>query len=201
MDYSLDYGSWLRGDAGDNSYNPELAQQILQQNGWAYKYNRWQKTENYVTQALTFRLVVQASNQTRVNIAEMIKADMANIGINITIIKASDSQYQSYLQNKNYEAIITGTTISANPSIETYMSTCNFNNEELNNLMAEVKNITKEDLLKEKYTRMREIFNEQKPYIGLYSSYYAVESSWTLKGSVTPNWYNAYMDINNWYKN
>ena len=134
-------------------------------------------------------------------IAEMIKADMANIGINITIIKASDSQYQSYLQNKNYEAIITGTTISANPSIETYMSTCNFNNEELNNLMAEVKNITKEDLLKEKYTRMREIFNEQKPYIGLYSSYYAVESSWTLKGSVTPNWYNAYMDINNWYKN
>lgn len=201
MDYSLDYGNWLRGDAGDTSYNPELAQQILQQNGWEYKYNRWQKTENYVTQALTFRLVVQASNQTRVNIAEMIKTDMANIGINITIIKANDNQYQSYLQNKNYEAIITGTTISANPSIETYMSTCNFNNEELNNLMAEVKNITKEDLLKEKYTRMREIFNEQKPYIGLYSSYYAVESSWTLKGSVTPNWYNVYMDINNWYKN
>ena len=201
MDYSLDYGSWLRGNAGDNSYNPELAQQILQQNGWEYKYNRWQKTENYVTQTLTFRLVVQASNQTRVNIAEMIKADMANIGINITIIKASDNQYQSYIQNKNYEAIITGTTISANPSIETYMSACNFNNEELNNLMAEVKNITKEDLLKEKYTRIREIFNEQKPYIGLYSSYYAVESSWTLKGSVVPNWYNVYMNINNWYKN
>ena len=65
----------------------------------------------------------------------------------------------------------------------------------------DLKNITKEDLLKEKYTRIREIFNEQKPYIGLYSSYYAVESSWTLKGSVVPNWYNVYMNINNWYKN
>ena len=201
MDYSLDYGSWLKGDAGDNSYNPELAKQILEQNGWEYKYNRWQKTENYITQSLTFRLVVQASNQTRVNIAEMIKADMTNIGINVTIIKASDNQYQSYLQNKNYEAIITGTTTSANPSIETYMSMCNFNNEELNNLMAEVKNITKEDLLQEKYKRIREIFNEQKPYIGLYSNYYAVESSWSLRGNVNANWYNIFIDINNWYKN
>ena len=201
MDYSLDYGSWLKGNAGDNSYNPELAQQILEQNGWEYKYNRWQKTENYNTQVLSFKIVVQSSNQARVNVAEMIKADLANIGMNVTIIKASDNQYQSYLQNKNYEAIITGTTVSANPSIETYMNACNFNNEELNNLMAEVKNITKEDLLKEKYNRIREIFNEQQPYIGLYSSYYAVDSSWSLKGSVTANWYNIFIDINNWYKN
>ena len=81
------------------------------------------------------------------------------------------------------------------------MNLCNFNNEELNNLMAEVRNITKEDLLKEKYNRIREIFNEQKPYIGLYSSYYAVSSNWSLKGNVTANWYNIFIDIDNWYKN
>ena len=200
-DYSLDYGSWLSGKNGDYSYNPELSEQILEQNGWVYKYNRWQKTENYYTKTLSFKIVVQASNQSRVTVAEMIKADLANIGISATIIKASDTQYQYYLQNKNYDAIITGTTVSANPSIETYMNLCNFNNEELNNLMAEVKNITKEDLLKEKYNRIREIFNEQKPYIGLYSSYYAVSSNWSLKGNVTANWYNIFIDIDNWYKN
>ena len=59
----------------------------------------------------------------------------------------------------------------------------------------------KKRLLKEKYTRIREIFNEQKPYIGLYNSYYAVASSWSLKGSVTANWYNIFIDIDNWYKN
>ena len=48
-DYSLDYGSWLSGKNGDYSYNPELSEQILEQNGWVYKYNRWQKTENYYT--------------------------------------------------------------------------------------------------------------------------------------------------------
>ena len=131
----------------------------------------------------------------------MIKTDLEAIGINVVIIKASDTQYQYYLQNKNYESIITGTTLAANPSIETYIGACNFNNEELNNLMSEIKNISKEDLLKEKYTRIKEIFNEQKPYIGLYNSYYSVASSWTLRGNVTANWYNIFIDIDNWYKN
>ena len=72
-DYSLDYGSWLKGESGDNSYNPELAKQVLEQNGWEFKYNRWQKTENYYTRTLTFKLVVQATNQARVSAAEMIK--------------------------------------------------------------------------------------------------------------------------------
>lgn len=200
-DYPLDYGSWLKGEAGDNSYNPDLAKQILEQNGWEYKYNRWQKTENYSTKILTFKIVVQASNPTRVNVAEMIKTDLAAIGINVTIVKASDSQYQYYLQNKNYDSIITGTTVSASPNLETYFGASNFNNEELTNLMNEVKNITKEDLLKEKYTRIRQIFNEQKPYIGLYSSYYSVDSCWSLRGNITANWYNIFIDINNWYKN
>ena len=89
----------------------------------------------------------------------MIKTDLAAIGINVTIVKASDSQYQYYLQNKNYDSIITGTTVSVSPNLETYFGASNFNNEELTNLMNEVKNITKEDLLKEKYTRIRQIFN------------------------------------------
>ena len=135
-DYSLDYGSWLKGENGDNSYNPELSTQILEQNGWTYKYNRWQKTENYYTKTLNFKIVVQDSNQSRVAVAEMIKADLANIGISVTIVKASDTQYQYYLQNKSYDAIITGTTVSANPSVETYINSCNFDNEELNNLLS-----------------------------------------------------------------
>ena len=199
--YSLDYGSWLRGEETDNSYNPELAERILEENGWEFKYNRWQKTENYYTKTLTFKIVVQASNQSRINVAEMIKNDLQNIGINVTIIKASDSQYQYYLQNKNYDSIITGTVVSANPSIETYIDSCNFSDDELNSLISEVKNITKDDFLKEKYERIKQIFNEQKPYIGLYNSYYAVASSWSLKGNITANWYNIFINIANWYKN
>lgn len=202
--YPLDYGNWLKGEDTDNSYNPDLARQILEQNGWVFKNNKWQKTENYYTKTLSFKIVVQASNQTRMTVAEMIKSNLEAIGINVTLVKASDNQYQYYLQNKNYDAIITGTTSSLSPNLETYFGENNyakFNNEEINNLMNEIKNISKEDLLKEKYNRVREIFNEQKPYIGLYNSYYTIASSWSLRGNITPNWYNIFIDINNWYKN
>lgn len=201
--YPLDYGNWLKGEDTDNSYNPDLAKQILEQNGWIFKYNKWQKTENYYTKTLSFKIVVQSSNQTRVTVAEMIKTDLEAIGMKVTIVKASDNQYQNYLKNRNYDSIITGTTSSLSPNLETYFGAANyanFTNEELNNLINEVKNITKEELLQEKYARIRQIFNEQKAYIGLYSSYYCVASSWSLRGNITPNWYNIFIDINNWYK-
>lgn len=202
--YPLDYGNWLKGNSTDNSYNPDLARQILEQNGWVFRNNKWQKTENYYTKTLNFKIVVQISNQTRMTVAEMIKSDLETIGMNVTLVKASDNQYQYYLKNKNYDAIITGTTSSLSPNLETYFGENNyskFNNEEINNLMNEIKNISKEELLKEKYNRIREIFNEQKPYIGLYNSYYTIASSWSLRGNITPNWYNIFIDINNWYKN
>jgi len=201
VDYPLDYGNWLAGESESISYNPDLAKQILEQNGWVFNYNKWQKTENYYTKTLNFKIVVQASNQTRVAVAEMIKYDLEAIGMKVTVVKVNDSQYQNYLQNKNYDAIITGTTSSLSPNIETYFNVCNFSNEELKSLISDVKNITKEDLLKEKYSRIRQIFNEQQPYIGLYRSYYSVESSWALRGNVVPSWYNIFIDINNWYKN
>ena len=97
-DYPLDYGSWLTGEKGDTEYNPDLAKQILEQNGWGFKYNKWQKTIDYSTKTLSFKMIVQASNQTRLSVAEMIKTDLETIGIKVTLVKVNDKQYQNYLQ-------------------------------------------------------------------------------------------------------
>ena len=134
----------------------------------------------------------------------MIKSNLAEIGIQVTIVKASDSQYQNYLQNKNYDVILTGITESMSPSLETFFgesNLSNYKNEEITTIMNDVKNITDEDLLKEKYNRIRQIYDDEVPYISLYNNYYAVISNWNLKGNIEANWYNIFMDINNWYKN
>ena len=204
QDYFLDYGNWLQGDKADTSYNTDTAIQILEDNGWEYKYNRWQQYINYNTKIINFKLVVQASNNTRVAIAEIIKSNLEEAGIKVTLVKATDNQYQSYLDNRNYDMILTGVTLSLSPNLETFFgdgNLANFSNEELNSIMNEVKNITKEDLLKEKYTRIRQIYNDEVPYIGLFSNYYEVASNWTLKGSIPANWYNIFINIDNWYKN
>lgn len=201
--YPLDYGNWLKGEGTTYSYNPEQSKQILEQNGWEYKYNRWQKTVNYSTKSINLRLIVQASNPTRVTVAEMIKANLEEIGIKVSLVKAADGQYQSYLQNRNYDLIVTGVVESLSPNLDTFFGVnnlANYANEEIATIMNEVKNITKEELLKEKYARIKQIYNDEIPYIGLYNSYYAIASSWNLKGNISANWYNIFIDINNWYK-
>ncbi len=203
--YPLDFGSYLKGENVEINYDTNKATQILEENGWEYKYNRWQIVENYNTIGINnLKLVVQESNSARNTVAEMIKTNLEEIGIKITIIKASDSQYENYLQNKNYDMILTGTLESMSPNLETYFgenNLANYNNEEIRNILGEVKNITKEDILKEKYSKIRQIYNEELPYISLYNSFYAVASSWNLKGNISTNWNNIFMNIDNWYKN
>ena len=128
QDYFLDYGNWLQGEKADLSYNPDTAMSILQDNGWEYKYNRWQKVINYRTKRININLVVQSTNQTRLTIADMIKANLEEIGINVTIIKASDNQFTRYLTNKNYDMILTGVYNGYSPDLSYYFGKDNIAN-------------------------------------------------------------------------
>ena len=75
----------------------EMSRKILQDNGWTYNKKTWQKTKDYKTIRLRLNLVVNSSNEKRVQVAENIKASLENLGITINIIKANDSQYKRYL--------------------------------------------------------------------------------------------------------
>ena len=204
MNFPLDFGSWIDSETDINSaYNIEQAKQILQDSGWTYKYKYWQKYENYRTQRLSFNLVVKASDGNRVAVAENIKTQLENQGIRINIIKASDTQYTSYLQNKNYDIILTGTYLSANPDLTTYFgegNLANYNNDEVNSIMTEVNNSSDENILKEKYKRLEEIYITDIPYIGLYTNKQIVAYNVELVGNVEPNWFNIFYNIEKWYK-
>ena len=84
-DFSLPYTNWLYQGNKSNLYDSRKAKQILQDNGWEFKYNNWQKNVNYYTRKLSFNLVVNSSNQSRVKVAEMIKQQLEEIGIKVTI--------------------------------------------------------------------------------------------------------------------
>ena len=149
-----------------------MAKNIFLNNGWAYKSKTWQKlNENYKTMKLKFDLVVNSSNSKRVEVAENIKNNLESAGIKINVIKASDATYKKYLENKNYDMIITGTYIPYSPDLSTYFgenNLANYENEQVNNIMKELNNITDEKTLKEKYNELIKIYKEEMPYIYLY---------------------------------
>lgn len=200
----LDYGNWLCQEQDASSgYNLEQAKQLLTENGWTYRNQYWQKTENYKTQKLQLNLLVKASNSSDVAVAENIKAQLENQGIRVNIVQASDDQYSNNLANKNYDIALCSITVSPSPSLETYFGENNlagYTNEEVTNIMNEVKNTTDETILKEKYKRLIEIYKTDIPYISLYSNKYTVAYNSGLVGEITPNWFNQFYGVEGWYK-
>ena len=146
---------------------------------------------------------MRASDASKVAVAENIKQQLESQGIRINIIQASDEQYNNSINNKNYDIALCGMTLSPSPNLATYFgegNIANYSNEEINNIMAEVKNTTDENIIKEKYTKLFDIYKVDIPYISLYNNKYTVAYNTELVGEITPNWFYQFYGIEGWYK-
>ena len=203
-EFPTDFGSWLYNvEKVTSGYNPEQARKVLTDSGWEFKNKYWQKIENYRTQRISLNLVVNESNAMRVQVADLVKNQLEQIGMRINIIKVSDSQYQNYLKNKNYDMIITGTYTSFSPDISSYLgenNLSNFNNDEAKSIISEIGNISNENILKEKYNRLIEIYQTEMPFISLYYNRNTIAYSTSLVGNINPNMYNIFYNIEEWYR-
>lgn len=202
--FPLDFGIWCYdSDTNSSGYNPDQAKQVLVDAGWTYRNNIWYKTENYRTLRLSFNLVVNNDNANRVAVAEIIKENLENVGIKVNIIKASNNQYQNYLTNKNYDMILTGNYVPLSPDLTTYFGSnnlSNYQNDEATSILNELSSVADESVFKEKIKRLYEIYKNDVPSISLYLNRNTVVYSQNLIGDVTPNCYNIFYHIENWYR-
>ena len=179
------------------------AREILEEAGWSYEYGIWQKEIDNTTKTINITLSVQNGNEQRVLVANAIKEQLEAVGIKVEVEKITDTQYQNYLKNHEYEMLLTGIYTSLSPDISSFFYTdnlANYSNEEILKILQELNNISQEELLQEKYKRIIEIYQEEVPYIGLYKSKNTVVYSTGLRGDVTPNNYNIYYHLSQWYR-
>ncbi len=198
-DFPLDYGNYLYNSETKNEYDESKAKSILIEDGWVLKNNTWRK--NY--KKLSLKLLVNKENENRVKVAENIKEQLEKVGFVININKVDEINMNYYIKNKNYDIILSGNLVSNSPNLKTYLAESNlsnFKNDEINNILNEIKNIDDEEMLKEKYQKINEIYKEEVPFISLYFNNIFVLASKSLKGDLSGNWYNIYYNIGNWYK-
>ena len=202
--FPLDYGSWVYQEQDASSgYNPEQANQLLSENGWSYRRGTWQKTINRRTRRIELNLIVKASNSTQISVAENIKTQLANQGIIINIQQYSDEQYNIAIKNKSYDMILCSMNLSPNLDMSLFFgdgNLANYTNEEVTNLMNEVKNTTDEETIKKDYVRLAEIYKTDIPYISLYTNKYTIAYNTELVGEINSNWFNPFCGIETWYK-
>lgn len=203
-DFPLGYGSWLdnKDDKG-STYNASNVNKILEEDGWTLRRGNWQKTINRRTEKLVVSLLVKSSDTNRVNIANVIQSQLAQVGIVVNIQSVNDAQFNSSLSAKDYDMALIVSDVSASPNLMTYFGEnnyANYSNKEVSDIMKEVSNSTDENILKEKYKRLKEIYKTDVPYISLYFNKNVAIYNTSLAGEVNPNWYNVFYNIEKWYK-
>ncbi|MBR1803082.1 MAG: peptide ABC transporter substrate-binding protein [Clostridia bacterium] len=202
--FPLDYSSYVIDTKQLQKGNDtKIAEKILKDAEWSYEHGIWQKRINGTNHQLKFTLAVKSSDEIRVKVAEEIKKQLEKIGIQITIQKVSENTYQAYLKNHQYELLLTGIYNSYSPDLTTFFgerNLANFENEEISLLLHEVQNITEESLLKEKYQKILDIYQNEIPYIGLYRNKNTVIYNYSLMGDVKPNNYSLFYQFSGWYR-
>ncbi len=228
--FPLEFGTWIyQNQNGSSGYNPEQGKQELTEDGWTFRNNRWQKSttvatvDNQVTarartsrttkttkkrststtQRLELNLLVKASDATKVAVAENIKAQLETLGITINVVQAGDASYAENLRNKNYDIALCTMNISPNPSLELFFGEgnyANYSNDEVSEIMKEIKNTNDEEILKNDFQRLSEFYRNDIPYISLYSNRYTVVYSVGLQGEFSPNWYSSFYGVQTWGK-
>ena len=94
-------------------------------------------------------------------------------------------------------------TLSPSPNLDTFFGSnniANYSNEEVTNLLNETKNTTDENVLKQDYQRLADIYKTDIPYVSLYNNKYTIAYSSSLVGDITPTWFNQFYGIEGWYK-
>ena len=201
--FSLDMGNWLYTKDLNIQVDTEQASQILTNDGWERTSNSWQKRDENGITRLAFTLAVNTNNQARVIVAENIRDQLANLGIQVTINYLSPEEYNDRISARNYEAAIIGIKLGYSPNLNTFFGSgniANYSNDEVNEIMNVISNTTEENILYEKYGRLYDIYLDEAPYIGLYRSTEFLVYNQGLVGNITANTFNVFHNIEKWYR-
>ena len=202
--FPIDYGSFAY-DTNNSvmACDTNVAKRLLVESGWKYSSNKWRKTINYRNLSIELNLLVNKKDSNLVKVAKNIKGQLETIGLRINIIEATDKEYNRYLKNNNYDIVVVNSSYGYSPSLSKYFgenNIANYKNEEIINILNEVQNITDDNELKQKYSIIMEINNDEVPYISLYYNKNTLIYSNNVKGTIKPNSYNLFYGIETWYR-
>lgn len=189
----LDYGSTLYNGENIITFNQESAKKTLQDDGWTFTNNRWQKNINGYVKRLNLSLVVNKDQSDRVNVANNIKNQLADIGIVVNVVQVDNNRYINYLNNKDYQMILTGVSSSVSPDLSYFYGAGNISNYYNEEVFSKINSI---DTIKE----AQKITNEEVPHIGLYRNKGTIILNSNVGGDFSPNSYFLYYNFHKWYR-
>lgn len=201
-DYPIPSASYLNFYDNEKNYDIEKAKQLLINAGWKYDNNNWEKEINGRRYTLDFDLLVNNETEEKVEVANLIKENLQEIGVTINVIQVNEEEYQKRLENDNFELALATLYLDNDRDIlELVKSTsvynyANYKNDSMDLLVDEVNKENSESAWKQ----MQELYKNECPYIGMYYLCNQLLTNKSVKGMIQPTSWNPYHKVIGWCK-
>lgn len=199
--------TWLN-DTKAVYYNEdrEKAKKLLTDSGWEEVDGILYKRINGVKTPLKLELLVNKDNELRVKIANEIKAQLKEIGIEVNVKDVTwDDEFKN-INKKKFDMVLIGCTVPTVPDLSFMYSSetgilnvSGYKNEEVDKYLKKIIGERNEGAKKSYFTNMKNLINQDVPYLGLFFYNDAVIYNKRVKGEFAPHLWNRYFDFTRWY--
>lgn len=184
----------------------ESVKEMLKNNGYilaedGYRY----KSTDSGEKILSFSLLINGDNATKVIIGDYIASALENAGMKIKLVKATDETYVSYAQSGKYDMVLCETEILENYDLTFMIGTGGalniggYSSEITDDLLAEAKNAVTDEERVKYMKKLQKQFEIDLPHIPLYFSLdKLMYNSLRFETISAEHFGTGYFDINNW---
>lgn len=163
---------------------------------------------DYSSESLNLSLLVNQENEERLKTALIIKESVAALGINIEIIEKEFEDYTKALDDGDFDLFLGGYELSVIPdlsfalhssSVAHGMNYFRYKNESLDSLLSLALTSSSEQTFKQASSQIQRFCADELPLIVLGFKKSALLTDKRIRGKITPNTFNLYSNINEWY--
>lgn len=215
-DVPINPNSFLFADESNYyGYNKELSKKFLETLGYMDK-NEDGIVEDAEGKNLTLRLITNPVNEYRLRVAELIREDLKEVGIEIIldfdteiydhgemteeIAEAQCEQLNNRIYNGDFDIVLLGWQISTIPELsfmfhssqQNLNNFIKYNNPDMDSMLEKAFNsYNKEDKLSN-YMELQEFIIKELPYVSLYYRNNALIIDSNIKGELSPTFFDLY---------
>ena len=201
--------SWLNdGSRIYYGYDLNKAKELLAQNGWKKEGDVLYKFINGNITYLNFDMLVNEDNDIRYRFATRIAEQLKEIGIRVQVKKLQWDEELRQISSKRYDMALLGCSVSSIPDIsfaystsEIYSgrNTAGYSNPAVDSYLEQI--LAENDSSKKKalFLNMKDIVNDEAPYIGLCFYNVGMVYNKRIRGSMNPHIWDEINDLPAWY--
>lgn len=170
-------------------YNPEKAKQLLAESG--------------VDLSKEIVMAVPIGNMLREQSADLIQQDLQAVGLRVTIQKFDFTTQLTKARTGDYELALLGYGYPVDPDVSSlFVSGPNdfsqTDDSTLTQMFRNASTLTTSDQRRVAYNQIQEYMNEKQFVTALYSPFYIMAQSKSLKGGFGKFWEGGLYDLHNW---